>query len=49
MTAGDVITTIAGAPVADSRAAATALQSASGSVEATVLRNGETLNLTLSL
>ena len=38
-----------GAPVADARAAATALQSASGSVEATVLRNGETLNLTLSL
>ena len=49
LTAGDVITAIAGAPVADARAAATALQGASGSVEATVLRNGETLNLTLSL
>ena len=44
-----VMSVIAGAPVADARAAATALQGASGSVEATVLRNGETLNLTLSL
>ena len=49
LTAGDMITAIAGAPVADARAAATALQGASGSVEATVLRNGETLNLTLAL
>ena len=49
LTAGDVITAIAGVPVADARAAAIALQGASGSVEATVLRNGEALNLTLSL
>jgi S1-C subfamily serine protease len=49
LSAGDVITAIAGAPIADARAAATALQGASGSVETTVLRNGETLSLTLSL
>ena len=49
LTAGDLITAIGGAAVPDAQAAATALQGATGSVEATVLRNGETLNLTLPL
>ena len=49
LTAGDLITAIGGAAVTDAQAAATALQGATGSVEATVLRNGETLSLTLAL
>ena len=47
--AGDLITNINGATVKDSRAAARALQSASGAVDVTVTRNGETEKLTLDI
>nr|WP_316629534.1 trypsin-like peptidase domain-containing protein [uncultured Brevundimonas sp.] len=49
LTAGDVVTAIAGAPVADARAAAAALQTASGAVELTITRGGERQALTLNL
>ena len=49
LVAGDVITAVGGAPVADARAAATALRAASGSVELSVTRNGEVQALTLAL
>ena len=49
LTAGDLITAVAGQSVADARAAAAALQGATGSVEVTVDRNGEPQTLTLNL
>jgi serine protease DegQ len=49
LTAGDVITAVAGAAVSNARGAATALQGASGSVEVAVIRNGEPETLTLAL
>ncbi|GAW42059.1 Periplasmic serine endoprotease DegP precursor [Brevundimonas sp. SH203] len=49
LTAGDVVTAVAGAPVADARAAATALQGAGGAVELTITRGGERQTLTLNL
>ncbi|HBI18744.1 MAG TPA: trypsin, partial [Brevundimonas sp.] len=48
LTAGDLITAVNGAPVADARAVATALQSASGAAVLTVSRGGETQTVTLN-
>ena len=48
LTAGDLITAVDGAPVADARAVATALQSASGATALTVSRGGETQTVTLN-
>jgi len=49
LTAGDLVTAVAGRPVTDARTAAAALQGATGSVEVTVTRNGETQTQTLTL
>ncbi|WP_428061275.1 trypsin-like peptidase domain-containing protein [Brevundimonas sp.] len=48
LTAGDLITAVDGAPVADARAVATALQSASGATALTVSRGGEAQTVTLN-
>jgi len=48
LTAGDLITAVDGVPVADARAVATALQSASGATALTVSRGGETQTVTLN-
>ena len=49
LNAGDVVTAVGGAPVGDAATAAAALQGATGSVEIGVMRNGETMRLTLAL
>jgi len=48
LTAGDLITAVDGAPVADARAVSTALQSASGATALTVSRGGEAQTVTLN-
>ncbi|MFN6980408.1 MAG: trypsin-like peptidase domain-containing protein [Brevundimonas sp.] len=49
LTAGDVITSVGGQPVADARAAAEALRTSAGSVVVEATRNGETTTITLEI
>jgi serine protease DegQ len=49
LTAGDVITSVGGQPVADARATAEALRTSAGSVVVEATRNGETTTITLEI